>query len=120
MSELKPLVCTQCGGTINRATYTCEYCGTKFKEDSPNIVHMVSIRQDVKVIQSQRILDDEMIHVMGSKDASEYVLKQMAAEMAEILIPMMDVKVCRDELDFIRNTHTVKARLRVVEPTYTY
>lgn len=27
---LKPIICPQCGGTISRASMTCEYCGTTF------------------------------------------------------------------------------------------
>ena len=120
MNDIKPLVCPQCGGPINRSKNICEYCGTQFKNDEYGPVRMEIIRPGVKVIQSQRILTDEMIMYMGSKEASEYVLKQMAEEMAEHLIPMMDVQTCKEEEDIFRRETRIRARLRVVEPTYTF
>lgn len=29
-SDIKPMICPNCGGHINRKTYICEYCDTQF------------------------------------------------------------------------------------------
>ena len=31
--DLKALVCTQCGGQIDRETLTCKHCGTAYTMD---------------------------------------------------------------------------------------
>lgn len=31
IEEFKPLICTQCGGSVCRNTLACNYCGTQFR-----------------------------------------------------------------------------------------
>ena len=120
MGKLKPLICTQCGGTINRATYICEYCGTKYKEDWISPVPIKISPLGTHVLCSQAIMDDDMIRCMGSKNASEFVLHRMAEEIAQQLIPMMDVCIERTPEDLMRNSMTVRAKLRVLDPTFRF
>ena len=120
MSELKPLICPQCGATINRETYVCEYCGTKFKKDyemmSPFAVEI--LQPGTRVLRSQAIMTEEVVRVLGSKEASEFIIKQMAREMAEQIAPFMDVEIRRSDTNPFDTK--VNARLRVLEPTYRF
>lgn len=120
MSELQPLICPQCGAAINRKTYVCEYCGTKFKKDEEmiNPFAIEILQPGTRVIQSQCVMTEEVVRMMGSKEASEFVIKQMAKEMANQIAPFMDVEISRSD----RNPFDtkVRARLRVLEPTYRF
>ena len=122
MSKPKPLVCPQCGGSINRATYICEYCGTQFKKehDACEPIQFEVLRPGTHVFTSQMRIPEEMVHCMGAKEAGELALRRMAEEFAECLIPYMDIKTYKDEADYKRLSTTVKARIRVVEPTYHF
>lgn len=123
MSKLEPLVCPQCGGKINRITYICEYCGTQFKKDGPswsNPVQFEVLRPGTHVFVSQMRIPEEMIYHMGAKEAGELALRRMAEEFAECLIPYMDIETCKDEQDFLHLSTTMRARIRVVEPTYKF
>lgn len=119
MGKLKPLICPQCGGTINRSRRKCEYCGTEYDLGYDNVLHFEALHPGTHVIQSQAIMTDEMIGIMGFEKASEYILRRMAAEMAEKLIPMMDVKT---ELDPVNPWcgSKIQARLRVIDPTFRF
>lgn len=117
MSKLKPLVCPQCGGHINRSSKKCEYCGTEYDLGYDNVLHFEAIHPGTHILQSQAVMTEEMIRIMGSKKASEYILRRMAQEMAEHIIPMMDV---RTEFEPMLNQTRVKARLRVIEPTFRF
>ena len=112
---MKEYKCPNCGATINRATMTCEYCGTKFREENSNSV--VVLRPGVHVLGCSRILRNEMAYVIGEEKASEYVLHEIAREMAECIIPFLDIKAVNEP---ITNSTKIVTRLRVVEPTYTF
>ena len=119
MSKLKPLICPQCGGTINRSKRKCEYCGTQYDLGYDDVLHFEVLQPGTHVLGSQAIMTDEMIQVMGSKKASEYILRRMAEEMAEQLIPFMDVKTELDPVYPWAGTK-IRARLRVIDPTFRF
>lgn len=119
MSKLKPLICPQCGGTINRTRRKCEYCGTEYDLGNDTILHFEALHPGTHVLGSQATMTDEMVRVMGFEKASEYILRRMAAEMAEHLIPLMDVKTELDPVYPWRG-RKIQARLRVIDPTYRF
>lgn len=119
MSKLKPLICPQCGGTINRGRRKCEYCGTEYDIGYDNVLRFEALHPGTHVLQSQAVMTDDMIRIMGSKEASEYILRRMAEEIAEQLIPMMDVKTELDPVNPWGGTK-VRARIRVIEPTFRF
>lgn len=119
MSELQPLICPQCGAHINRTTYRCEYCGTQFKRDMELIQPYVEVlKPGTQVLHAQCVMSGEVVRLMGSKEASEFVIRQMAKELAGQIAPFMDVESSRD-LGNPFDTR-VRARLRVLEPTYRF
>ena len=119
MSKLKPLICPQCGGTINRSSRKCEYCGTEYDLGYDNVLHFEALHPGTHVLGSQAIMTDEMIIGMGLEKASEYVLREMAKEMAMNLIPFMDVKTESDPLD-PWGGRKIQARLRVIDPAFRF
>ena len=110
---MKKLICECCGGTINRATMTCEYCGTKYKEEHDEVIRIETFMNPVRTLQAQREIPDFELQYIGPKEMSEACLKSMAAELAECMIPYMRVQ---QEYDFTRCTHRVRAQVRVVQP----
>lgn len=117
MRQLKPLICPQCGGSISRSRRKCEYCGTEYDFGYDNVLRFEALHPGTHVLQSQAVMSEEMIRTMGSKNASEYILRRMAAEMAEHIIPMMDVQT---EFDPVMCGNKVRARLRVIDPTFRF
>lgn len=112
MNDIKPLICPQCGGHINRATLKCEYCETEFRVDE-KIHHLVIERHGVHVLQSQITLADEYVHFLGAQEASEIALRQLSSQMAEAIMPVIEVQTWNDPCI---NSTVVKGRLRVIDP----
>ena len=119
MSKLKPLICPQCGGTINRTNRKCEYCGTEYDLGYDDVLHFEALHPGTHVLQSQALMTDEMLQVMGLEKASEYVLRKMAEEMATQLIPFMDVQTQIDPIN-PWDGRKIRARLRVIDPTFRF
>ena len=115
MNELKPYICPQCGGKVNRATLICEMCGTQFHEVAPNGI--IIARPGVHVLGVNRVINDEMFYLHNPQELSEYILKDMAREFASCILPFLDV---RSEQNPCRNQTILSARLRVVEPTFRF
>lgn len=122
MSKPKPLICPQCGGSINRTTYICEYCGTQFKKehDAFEPIQFEVLHPGTHVLALQTRIPEEMIYQMGAQEAGEFALKRLAEQFAVSLIPYMDVKTCTDEQDFLRSSTTMRARIRVIDPAYKF
>ena len=115
MRELKELTCKNCGGRINPATMTCEYCGTQYEERMDRIV-FVSDRQ-AEVLRAAVLINDEMIHLMGEETVSKYAIDEIALKLAEGLKKCMDVMVQeRPEL----NSHEIRASVRVLPIGYKF
>lgn len=117
MNDLKPLICPQCGGQVDRARLICKSCGTQFKEDKVEPLKFVCVRPGVHVLQASREVGREIYDVMGEQKASEYILKSMAKELTEHIIPYMDV---RTEYIPYRNTTAVCSRIRILDATYEF
>lgn len=91
MERLKPMVCPQCGGTVNRATMICEYCGTRFKEDACGVKIEV-LRPGVRVLTATAEVPDELMYT-SPKEASVYAIDCMAEKFAELIAPFIEVKM---------------------------
>ena len=115
---LKPYICSQCGGKVNRETLVCEMCGTTFKDmSSPETIKLVVDKPGVHVLKNTRVIDDEMIMTFGAEETSRMVLDHMAKEMAQCIAPFMDVKT---EKDIMHHQTIVHSRLRVLDPTHRF
>lgn len=114
--DLKPYICPQCGGKVNRATLICEMCGTAFKEE-PGLMRIVVDRPGVHVLQANHIIGNEMLGALGLKEASEMCIRRLAAEFAESIAPFMNVET---EWEPRTNQTMIRARLRVIDPDYRF
>ena len=117
-SFLKPYICPQCGGKVNRASLVCEMCGTQFKEDRSKdmVTRLVVTRPGVATLgQALRVDKHYLTH--DPKEFSEYAIKMLAREFTECIAPYLDIQVEDDPRD---SSYIMRARLRVVEPEYRF
>ena len=109
--------CPNCGGNINPRTLICEYCGTTFKNETPQIAFTYSPAR-CEIIQNRIVVDDEELDmVVGDTKFTEFIIHKMAEQMADQLIPFMDIQTMHDPRRFKTDIHT---RLRVVRPDYRF
>lgn len=102
--KLTPMTCTNCGGTINRATMICEYCGTKFQDDGYAIKPLIIEHQTspVRILKMQTSIPHELM-----RDEC----------MAKALEDMMTIEMT---YDIRQMRHIITARVRVLEPDYRF
>ena len=110
MEKLKPLICPQCGGTINRARMVCEYCGTTFKDEN-NEIRVVAYRPGVHVLSSSVAIPKEYI-VREPEEMAKYAIEQMAKKYANGIAQFMDVRTTEEPFD---DTVVFHSRLRVLD-----
>lgn len=115
---IKPLVCTECGGHIDRDTMTCKFCGIQFELDNymqPIIVKRFETK--INVLESYMTIPQEMFvleHEHGNlQNLTEYAVKELARQFADKLVPFMEV---RREYNPIFDKQEIRARVRVAQP----
>ena len=91
---MKPYICPQCGGQINRATMICEYCGTRFQEDN-NVVRIMAYHPGVRTLQAGVVLPEDEV-MMSPKEMSEFAIRNMAEQFAEGIAQFMEVQTDYD------------------------
>lgn len=114
------LQCTNCNGSINPATYVCEYCGTKYMRPRwsvPTEPLIIVERPGVHTLKAGVRLDRDMVATIGKENASKICMDQLVKALAENIAPFMEVKT---DYDVVRMEQVVNARLRVVEPSYRF
>lgn len=112
---MKPYICPQCGGQVNRAKMICEYCGTQFREER-NEIKVVAYNPLVHTLGANVILDREMAK-LSPKEAAEMAIKHMANQFAEGIAQFMEVRTIEEP---ITDTVRFSARLRVLESGYKF
>lgn len=118
MAKLQALVCTECGGHIDRDTMTCRYCGIQYKLDEymrPIIVERRDAR--VQTIMAMQEVPLEVINHLGCEEASKIAMKEITRKLAEALVPYVEVMA---EEDLLRQRKQVYGRVRVVRPDYRF
>ena len=117
-SFLKPYICPQCGGKVNRTSLVCEMCGTQFKEDrSEDIVSRLVVTRP-GVVTLGKSMDVDMENMMRyPEEFSKYVINRLASEFAECIAPYMDVEMeNRPE----HHSTTIRAKVRLLKPDYRF
>lgn len=117
--KLKPLTCTNCAGTINRATMTCEYCGTKFESLYRNNELFMGVEHQsspVRVLQSQTSIPAELLRddCMG---VTNYAMSEIRQQLAKALEDCMEITT---EYNPYEMRQVITARVRVLEPKYRF
>ena len=115
--KLKPYICECCGGVINRASYICEYCGTRYEELNgvPYIVEVNNNR--CKVITVQAELPDELCRQAGKDTATNLTMNKIRYKLAEALEDNLNLEL---EYEPRLMRHIITAKLRVVDPRYRF
>ena len=112
MSKLKPLVCSQCGGHIDRESLICNACGIAYKLDDNFLPVRIELRKaEVRTISGEVHLPRE--YLLDSNEIAEISLQQMAEQMAERILPLIEYTT---EYDIYTNSYRTFGRLRVVDP----
>lgn len=114
---MKPLICPNCGGKINRSRMKCEYCGTEFKEEHGELIRFETVPCGTKVFAVNAVVPDEEILYADGEPIMSYVRNELTHKLAEALVPMLDLQV---EKDPAHMRHFVRGRIRVVEPGYRF
>ena len=115
MSKLKPLICPNCAGRVDRDTLTCDMCGLQFQMDSMEQLHIVELRRGNfrtlagKVITDPYLLQDPEVR----EQVTEHVIRDMAHKMAMQMLPLIEFQTEYNP-DF--KAFVTYGRVRVMEP----
>ena len=104
--------CSCCGGDIDRKTMTCEYCGTRYKEEYGNVLRIETFQNPVRTLATRIVIDDFAMRT-APKDYSEFAIRELARQFAECIAPYMDIQHTFDSRTRISR---LDARIKVVEP----
>lgn len=124
MDELTGYRCPNCGQMLpisRSGIFTCEFCGSQYEKENswlrPLTVQVCTARLQ-KLVAKEYIPD----HVVKELDAanckgdySEMVLKRMAHQLGESLIPFMKIRTYKDIKTM---TTIIGAEVRVAEPDF--
>lgn len=117
--KLKPLTCTNCAGTINRATMTCEYCGTKFESlyrDHELFMVVEHQSSPVRILKAQASIPDELLRD-NCMDVTNYAMSNIREQLAKALEDCMEITM---EYNPYEMRQVITARVRVLEPKYRF
>lgn len=117
MNDLKPLVCPNCGGKINADRMRCEYCGTQFKREEGPVLRIETVRPGVRTLGAKVRIPEYYLRDFNGEEVRNIVMDRIATQLAEALIPMLDVKTGHD---LERMEAVMYGRIRVLEPGYRF
>lgn len=115
---MEKLQCTNCGGKINPQTYTCEYCGTRYKK--PNIPMMPMVMHEhpqCHTIAVESRVDPYTVNVLGEEETSKIVLEDMANEIAHKLAPFISIEARSDPF---MNVKIIRGKVRIIDPSFRF
>ena len=114
---MKALICECCGGRIDRATMVCQMCGTAYRLDEyEQPIRIMEYSTKVETLISQVIIPRYIIDGMGEEKAMEMTLKDMARNMAEKILPLIEFA---HEYDPAHQEYITYGTLRVANPHTT-
>lgn len=112
---MKPYICPQCGGQVNRAKMICEYCGTQFREEH-NEIRVVAYNPRVHTLGANVTIPKEYA-IRSPKEMSEYAIHRLAQEFADGIAQFMEVQTMDEPKT---NEILFQARLRVLDSGYRF
>ena len=107
-------ICQCCGGRINKASMTCEYCGTGFKEENDNLIRIETFQNPV-VTLGQSIRVNHRDFYESPEQIAEWAIKHLANEFAKVIAPYMDIEY---RFDPFEAGHILDARIKIVNPVH--
>jgi len=118
---MNPLLCKQCGGTINPEKMRCEYCGTRYERDEDltkplRVTYQVGPRP--AILQNETVVDNRLIdYVSDAEEISRFIHSEVTRRMAEALEPYVEYQVQEDPF---RQRQIVRGRVRVLPPGFRF
>ena len=105
-------ICECCGGKVNRATMTCEYCGTQYKEEANNLIRFETYRNPVQKLCVTTSFPEEAFKERP-KEMAEYAIRHTAMKFAECIAPYMVM-----ETEYAPEYHQrrIYGQIRIVVP----
>ena len=119
MKELKPLICPNCGGTINSARGVCEYCGTHFDTGIMQI-ELSAYPARTSILGAGQKMSQEVLRSMRRLHPDTWtaeIMEILAHQMAKQLIPFIEMDIHTNPADL---TAEIDGRLRVLPPDYRF
>lgn len=115
MSTLQKLQCDNCGGRIDRASLTCTSCGMQYQQDQtePFNLRIVTETRRTEMLSGAVLIPDEFL-ITEREKAIKYAVEKLAAQMADHLIPFIELEWRRD---YPTCQTAIQGRLRVARPT---
>lgn len=111
------LKCPNCGGNIDRSRMICPYCGTQFKRDEPDVLHIATYQPGTGVLESHIVLDEYFIEEVGRETASELIVRELTRKIADALVPYTEVEISHDPASLKAHAY---GRVRVIKPGYRF
>lgn len=118
--KLTPMTCTNCAGTINRATMTCEYCGTQFESLYANDERVMVVEHQsspVKILKTQTTIPIELMRGMAKDSVADMAMDDIRRQLAKALEDCMTIELTYD-IKTMRQVIT--AKVRVLEPDFRF
>ena len=107
--DLKALVCTQCGGLIDKNTLVCQYCGTAYTMERQNTLVIKELNPNEVILGASAVIDPEHLSHFGNI-VIEDSIEQLTYNLASQLVPFMEVQT---EVDLNRRLLELYGRIRV-------
>ena len=117
--EIKPLICEQCGGQIDRGSMKCPYCGTQYERKNNGVtVNYVIDRPGVHTLRAEvRVNNLMMLH--NPEGAKDYALDRLRQEVADGLLAYMKITTSKG-LSFMEDCEIIRGEIRVVDPAFKH
>lgn len=119
--KLTPMTCTNCAGSINRATMTCEYCGTKYQDDSFGLRPLIVEHQSspVRILKTQTSISHELMRddCLAKDSVVDMAMSDIRNQLAKALEDCMEIEM---EYDIRQMRHIITAKVRVLEPNFRF
>lgn len=106
-------ICTCCGGRINRATMTCEYCGTQYKYEFEQVMRIETYHNPVTTIMGGCVIPRHEAHCIGAENMAEMAMSRIQGEIAAALTDVMRYDI---EFDPQIMAYRVRGQMRAVIP----
>lgn len=106
-------ICPCCGGRINRASMTCEYCGTGFKEEHDNLIRIETFRNPVRTFEAKVSVPDNWFSEFGIESVSKLAVEELVHELSKSIAPMMEV---HNEHDLRTMSNIFSGRIKIIQP----
>lgn len=115
--KLQSLTCKNCGGTINRSTYICEYCGTAY-EDRSGIPYIIETQQKpCKVLRVKTEIPEEILRSLARDSVIDMTMSDIRSQLAKALEDCLKIEMSYDPRTM---RQVITAQVRVIEPDYRF